>query len=54
MKWAPQTFVKGFTPQVVLAVPAGALQFASYEWSKAQCAAVNFGGAAKSASSQES
>merc|ERR1719331_2488890 len=37
VQWTPQTFLKGVAPQMILAVPAGALQFASYEWGKAQC-----------------
>ena len=34
----PQTFLKGLTPQFTLAIPAGALQFACYEWAKEQFA----------------
>jgi len=34
MTFTPQTFLKGITPQFVLAFPAGALQFAFYEWGK--------------------
>lgn len=40
MKFTPQTFVKGVTPQFVLAFPAGALQFAAYEWCKARFAEI--------------
>ena len=36
---SPQTFLKGVAPQFFLAFPAGALQFAAYEASKAKCAA---------------
>jgi solute carrier family 25 S-adenosylmethionine transporter 26 len=42
MDWSPQTFVKGFAPQAILAMPAGALQFAAFEFSKAKCAAIGF------------
>eukprot|EP00316_Scyphosphaera_apsteinii_P001699 CAMPEP_0119298684 /NCGR_PEP_ID=MMETSP1333-20130426/850_1 /TAXON_ID=418940 /ORGANISM="Scyphosphaera apsteinii, Strain RCC1455" /LENGTH=293 /DNA_ID=CAMNT_0007299855 /DNA_START=8 /DNA_END=889 /DNA_ORIENTATION=- len=42
----PQMFVKGLAPQFFLAFPAGALQFAAYEWSKAQASAVKLNGAA--------
>jgi len=34
MAFTPQTFVKGITPQFILAFPAGALQFAAYEGCK--------------------
>ena len=34
----PKTFLKGLTPQFTLAIPAGALQFACYEWAKEQFA----------------
>ena len=37
VKFTPDTFLKGVGPQFFLAFPAGALQFASYEWGKAQC-----------------
>ena len=40
----PQTFVKGVGPQFVLAFPAGALQFASYEFCKAKAAVVGITG----------
>eukprot|EP00965_Chrysotila_dentata_P207577 6184205-Pleurochrysis_carterae.AAC.1 len=41
---SPETFVKGIAPQFILAFPAGGIQFAAYEWSKAKCAALNFTG----------
>jgi len=41
----PQTFLKGVSPQFVLAFPAGALQFAAYEFSKARMAAASVVGA---------
>lgn len=44
MTFTPQTFVKGVVPQFVLAFPAGALQFASYEFCKAKAAAVGVTG----------
>jgi len=44
MKFTPQTFVKGVAPQFFLAFPAGALQFASYEFCKAKAAAVGVTG----------
>jgi len=34
MTFSPGIFVKGIMPQFVLAFPAGALQFACYEWAK--------------------
>jgi solute carrier family 25 S-adenosylmethionine transporter 26 len=34
MAFTPQTFLKGVGPQFTLAFPAGALQFAAYEWAK--------------------
>ena len=34
MAFTPRTFVKGIMPQFVLAFPAGALQFAAYEYAK--------------------
>jgi len=45
VKWTPSTFLKGVGPQFVLAFPAGALQFASYEWGKAQCKIAGITGA---------
>jgi len=36
MAFTARTFVKGISPQFVLAFPAGALQFAAYEWAKDQ------------------
>ena len=42
---SPQTFLKGVAPQFFLAFPAGALQFAAYEFSKATCAALDMVGA---------
>ena len=44
MTFTPKTFVKGVVPQFVLAFPAGALQFASYEFCKAKVAAVGVTG----------
>ena len=44
MTFTPKTFVKGVVPQFVLAFPAGALQFASYEYCKAKAAAVGVTG----------
>ncbi|KAK4530798.1 hypothetical protein CCYA_CCYA05G1655 [Cyanidiococcus yangmingshanensis] len=32
--WSPRVFIKGVVPQVVLAVPAGGVQFVAYEWCK--------------------
>jgi solute carrier family 25 S-adenosylmethionine transporter 26 len=32
--WSPQVFIKGVIPQIVLAVPAGGVQFVAYEWCK--------------------
>jgi len=43
---SPAIFVKGVAPQFFLAFPAGALQFAAYEYSKARCGVVEFTGAA--------
>ena len=45
MVWTPQTFIKGIAPQFLLAMPAGALQFASYEFCKAKFAAQQMTGA---------
>ena len=45
VKWTPDTFLKGVGPQFFLAFPAGALQFAAYEWSKATMAAAKITGA---------
>lgn len=39
------TFVKGVAPQFFLAFPAGALQFAAYEWAKARFAELSVVGA---------
>eukprot|EP00322_Chrysochromulina_rotalis_P002901 CAMPEP_0115857828 /NCGR_PEP_ID=MMETSP0287-20121206/15779_1 /TAXON_ID=412157 /ORGANISM="Chrysochromulina rotalis, Strain UIO044" /LENGTH=296 /DNA_ID=CAMNT_0003312065 /DNA_START=19 /DNA_END=909 /DNA_ORIENTATION=- len=36
MAFTPKTFLKGVGPQFVLAFPAGALQFAAYEFTKAK------------------
>ena len=44
MKFTPQTFVKGVAPQFILAFPAGALQFASYEFCKAKAKVVGVTG----------
>ena len=45
MQFTPQTFVKGVGPQFLLAFPAGAMQFASYEFCKAKAAAIGIVGA---------
>lgn len=34
--WSPKVFLKGVTPQIILAVPAGALQFLGFEFCKEQ------------------
>jgi solute carrier family 25 S-adenosylmethionine transporter 26 len=44
MQFTPQTFIKGVAPQFFLAFPAGALQFASYEFCKAKAAVVGVTG----------
>lgn len=44
-KLTPQTFLKGLTPQFTLAIPAGALQFAAYEWAKDQFSKAGMAGA---------
>lgn len=44
MQFTPRTFIKGVAPQFLLAFPAGALQFASYEFCKAKAAAVGIKG----------
>jgi solute carrier family 25 S-adenosylmethionine transporter 26 len=44
MQFTPRTFVKGVAPQFILAFPAGAMQFASYEFCKAKAAAVGIKG----------
>lgn len=36
--WAPHVFVKGVAPQVILALPAGAVQFAAFEWAREKLA----------------
>jgi solute carrier family 25 S-adenosylmethionine transporter 26 len=46
MKWSADTVLKGVGPQFFLAFPAGALQFAAYEWAKDQLARVGSAGAA--------
>eukprot|EP00166_Cyanidium_caldarium_P000236 ctg_110.g45 len=38
--WQPQVFAKGVIPQIVLAIPAGGLQFVAFEWCKAKLAAL--------------
>lgn len=38
--WAPSVFLKGLVPQIVLAIPAGGIQFVAYEWCKARFAAL--------------
>jgi len=45
MDWSVKTFVKGVAPQFVLAFPAGAMQFAAYEWAKARFAELQVVGA---------
>jgi len=45
MQFTPRTFIKGISPQFILAFPAGALQFAAYELSKARLASANVVGA---------
>ena len=45
MVFTPQTFVKGIGPQCILAFPAGALQFAAYEFTKAKFALMGLPGA---------
>jgi len=34
--WSPKVFLKGVLPQIILAVPAGALQFVGFEFCKEQ------------------
>lgn len=41
MQWTPRTFVKGVFPQILLACPAGAIQFAAFEYSKKKLAAIS-------------
>jgi len=38
--WAPSVFLKGVLPQIILALPAGAMQFAAFEASKEKLAAL--------------
>ena len=45
MQFTPKTFLKGIAPQAILAVPAGALQFACYEWAKEKFADAKMSGA---------
>lgn len=45
MAFTPKTFLKGISPQFFLAFPAGALQFAVYEWAKDQAAKLGASGA---------
>mmetsp|Transcript_60124 Transcript_60124/g.137876 ORF Transcript_60124/g.137876 Transcript_60124/m.137876 type:complete len:298 (-) Transcript_60124:201-1094(-) len=46
--FTPRVLMKGVAPQFVLAFPAGAVQFAAYEFCKARAAAAQFtGGAAE-------
>jgi len=45
MAFTPRTFIKGIMPQFVLAFPAGALQFACYEWAKDRFADLQMAGA---------
>ena len=44
MTFTPKTFIKGVMPQFFLAFPAGAMQFASYEFCKAKAKAVGVTG----------
>ena len=44
-KLSASTFAKGIAPQFLFAFPAGALQFAAYEWSKARLATLKIVGA---------
>lgn len=45
VKFTLNTFAKGVAPQFFLAFPAGAMQFAAYEYAKAQLAAMQVVGA---------
>lgn len=45
MAFTPRTFIKGILPQFLLAFPAGASQFACYEWAKEQFGKLEIGGA---------
>ncbi|KAL1527788.1 hypothetical protein AB1Y20_009172 [Prymnesium parvum] len=45
MQFTANTFLKGVAPQFFLAFPAGALQFAAYEWAKARFAEMKVVGA---------
>lgn len=45
VKFTVNTFVKGIAPQFLLAFPAGALQFAAYEWAKDRFAKAKIDGA---------
>jgi solute carrier family 25 S-adenosylmethionine transporter 26 len=45
MVFTPKTFVKGLLPQFALAFPAGASQFACYEWAKEQFGKLEMKGA---------
>jgi solute carrier family 25 S-adenosylmethionine transporter 26 len=45
MSWTPQTFIKGLAPQFFLAFPAGAIQFAAYEWAQEKFAEMQVTGA---------
>ena len=44
--FSPGTFAKGVAPQFFLAFPAGAMQFAAYEWAKARFEELKVKGAA--------
>lgn len=46
MTYSPKVFVKGIGPQFALAFPAGALQFAAYEYCKAQLGRLSVSGPA--------
>ena len=44
MSLKPEIFVKGVAPQFLLAFPAGAIQFAAFEWAKEKFAAAGMTG----------
>lgn len=41
MKWTPNVFIKGVLPQVLLASPAGAIQFVAFEKAKSKLAEIS-------------
>lgn len=41
MQWTPGTFIKGVFPQILLACPAGAIQFAAFEYAKKKLADIS-------------